>query len=182
MKLSIFFGLASLRPYQTFSVIILLSITMVSCSCISNDNDGTEESNSTTLGLKMDTGLERDSRLIGVWEKVSYNRMGVHNEKRLAFYGDGTMELLTRTYAVTTDGGASFSFDDGWVKNQQVQTSIAAGTRWYTRNGILLNKLPDGNEIIDCYYEIESYNGKSNLFTMNSPNQKKPTEMFRKIR
>lgn len=180
MKPCIVFCEFFLDNFQFSLMFFLVSSILV--GCVSTGNTGEEGSNymGDESSLANNTH-ERDNRLVGIWEKVSYSRTGVHNEKRMALYGDGTSAIFTRTYAVTTDGGASFSFDDGWVKNENVQAFINRGGRWVTRNGALVSISPEGNESIDFYYEIEVWNGKTNLFTMNSPSQKKPTEMFQKI-
>jgi hypothetical protein len=127
--------------------------------------------------------LPRDTRLVGVWERVRFSRVGVNNQKRIGFYEDGRMEVVTKTSAVTYSGGYGTSFDEEWQQDAGVQNTMNAGGRWFTKNGILYIKLADGREIPNTYYFVENGgDGKINLFFQNTPNQKKPDEMFRKIR
>lgn len=126
--------------------------------------------------------LPRDPNLIGVWSKFSaYNRNSMNTEEYWAFNADGTMEGKSRSSAIIYQPGLEANSIGGWTENEAFKAEREAGVRWFTRNGQLLYKMPDGSEEFQLYYKIEHYDGKINLFFRANPNQPKAGSMFQKV-
>lgn len=130
---------------------------------------------------KANDRLPRDPNLIGVWNKFSaYTRNSMNTEEYWAFNADGTMEGKSRSSAIIYDR-VEANYNGGWTEHEGFKAEREAGIRWFTRDGQLLYKMPDGSEKFQLYYKIEHYDGKINLFMRVNPNQPKASIMFRKV-
>lgn len=146
---------------------------------------GKPENNITQPPKKAPKGnntLPRDPNLIGVWSKFSaYNRNSMNTEEYWAFNADGTMEGKSRSSAAIYQPGLEANYNGGWTENEGFKAEREAGIRWFTRDGQLLYKMPDGTEKFQLYYTIEHYDGKINLFMRVNPNQQKAGASFTKV-
>ena len=131
---------------------------------------------------KANDRLPRDPNLIGTWNKFSaYNRNSMNTEEYWAFNADGTIEGKSRSSAIIYQPGLEANYNGGWTEHEGFKAEREAGIRWFTRDGQLLYKMPDGSEKFQLYYRIEHYDGKINLFMRVNPNQPKASMMFRKV-
>lgn len=126
--------------------------------------------------------LPRDPNLIGVWNKITaYTSGGMNTEEYWTFNADGTMEGKSRSSAAVYRPDFDANYNSGWIENEGFKAEREAGIRWFTRNGQILHKMPDGTERLQVYYTIEHYNGRINLFIRRNPNQQKAGASFTKI-
>lgn len=131
---------------------------------------------------KANDKLSRDPNLIGTWSKFSaYTQNSMNTEEYWAFNADGTIEGQSRSSAIIYQPGLEANYNGGWRENEGFKAEREAGIRWFTRDGQLLYKMPDGSEKFQLYYIIEHYDGKINLFMKVNPNQPKASIMFRKV-
>lgn len=126
--------------------------------------------------------ITRDPNLIGTWSKFSkYTRNSMNSDENWVFNSDGTMAVLSHSYAIINDNFEG-SIDYDWIEDAAIKAEKEAGYRWFTKdNDKVFYKAPDGSEILLFYYSIEYYYGKINMFTSQNPNQENPSASLTKI-